>query len=193
VYVESVDTNGNASAANILYYQNWSPLFFDGRVQLKQNLIFLLRAGLSSLPFQFTELYTNYGENDYSLIIEPVNYAYAGCYSSSAYNNGNGGVAYDYFLNNFQPFEDNYLYRNFVFNLSDVNSYGVLSSFENVFSLDQSGPEGLNEPPAYQFQPPATNGASITAILSTNDTRWLLSFGFAERRRCHRLKATLSL
>ena len=141
--------------------------FFDGRAQLKQNLIFLLRAGLNNLPFQFTELYPDVGNIEFT---KPTNYAYASFYSfySPGYPPAAGVYA-------FLPFGENYLYRNFVFNVSDADPQsGRLTSFTNLFS----GVAGLalNEPPTYLFQLPTTNGVSIPSLLATNQTRWLFLY-----------------
>ena len=78
------------------------------------------------------------------------------------------------------PFRDNYLYRNFVFNLSNVDETGDMTTgvegyydvFSSAFRLL------LQDPPTYEFQPPATTWTTIPALLATNDTRWLCSYPF---------------
>ena len=57
--------------------------FLDGRAQLKQNLIFLLRAATVDAPFNYVE-YGNYRNPnyyyDYATFTNPPNYAYSGFY-----------------------------------------------------------------------------------------------------------------
>ena len=84
-FVQSVDANGNASGASYLNYDSWGQPFYDGRVQMKQNLVFLLRAGLADIPFAFQV------PSPHSLVGEsnPNNYAFAACYHFNS-----GGIAY---------------------------------------------------------------------------------------------------
>ena len=54
VFAEPVDTNGNATDYAYFYQGlGWDQPFYDGRVQLKQNLIFKLRAADVDKPFRF--------------------------------------------------------------------------------------------------------------------------------------------
>ena len=58
VYVSSVDCNGNSSAASSCDFEDgswpvssgWGVPFYDGRLQMKQNLIFKLRAAQMDRP-----------------------------------------------------------------------------------------------------------------------------------------------
>ena len=151
---------------------SWTePPYFDGREQIKQNLAFLLRAGLNSLPFQFNELASN-GSGQGFVFNFPTNYAYAGYYEFT-YASGYAPWAQ---VGVFLPFGENYLYKNFAFDLSDMSSFGLLKSFTNNFNYYGDGPEGLNAVPTYKFQAPTNNGVAISPVLSTNETRWLLSF-----------------
>jgi len=161
------------------------PPFFDGRTQLKQNLIFQLRAALADRPFQYTELYTNYGVGFY-FVSSPTNYAYAGYFNFSEYYNGIG-VAYEPYLDTFLPFEENYFDRNFVFNSSYLNSNGRTTTGVGG-EFDYYGSGGLTIqttgninnylelPLAYEFVAPTTNGATISSVLATNQTRWLSTY-----------------
>ena len=162
------DNNDYASGQT----SSWTePPYFDGREQMKQNLTFLLRAGLNSLPFQFNELASNGSQQGY-LFNFPTNYAYAGYYE---FTYASGYVPWAQ-VGVFLPFGENYLYKNFAFDLSDMSSFGLLNSFTNNFNHNGDGPEGLNAAPTYQFQAPTNNGVVISPVLSTNETRWLLSF-----------------
>jgi fibronectin type III domain protein/alpha/beta hydrolase family protein DUF900 len=159
---------------NSIYYNDYQLLtgtwpvepYFDGREQLKQNLIFQLRAGLKGRPFQFTEFESG---NVFSTFSYPTNYAYAGFYQLSQTQGYYGG--FDLFM----PFGENYLYENFVFNPSGGYSYGLLNSFTNIYTYDDGGLY-LPASPAYQFQAPTTNGTYIAPVLATNETRWLFSY-----------------
>ena len=168
--VQSIDANGNASAASLLRPVEWSRTFYDGRVQMKQNLIFLLRAASESNPFNFNEYDTNhffasswwwwnwetkaycYGYN----FTYPANYVYVSPFRD------NGDQHFSFYAD--EPFDDNYRYRNFVFNTADIDSqwgYPTTGAFFN--------PMGLIDP-AYEFVSTRTN-----AWLATNQTRWLYS------------------
>lgn len=184
-WIQTVDAQGNASGAArltygyaenaSLYYNDYSMTsaqwptkpWFDGREQLKQNLIFLLRAGLTGQPFTYSENYTD--GTAQQIISYPTNYAYADFYDFD-YDSGVDPLAN---VGVFRPFGENYLYDNFVFNLSNLDGYGYLSSINN--SLPGPVVIGLVEPPSYVFEPPTVSGTTITPILSTNDTRWLYS------------------
>ena len=167
-WVETVDANGTANSwANPAsgYYNpsmtNWfEPPYYDGRVHLKQNLIFQLRSAQVDSPFQINEFYPSYTVS----INFPANYAYAGFYQYDNFNNG----AFNALL----PFVYNYTYRNFVFSVSDLSTGGLLNSVTNYLNTFNFG---LTEPPPYYFQLPttATNLTPIPSLLDTNTTRWL--------------------
>ena len=86
------------------------------------------------------------------------------------------------------PFENNYRYRNFVFNSPELDANGRITTgaggdyYENSIPIPPFG--GFNpgldllypNPITYQFQPPATNGAPISALLATNQTKWLATY-----------------
>ena len=67
------------------------PPFFDGRAQLKQNLIFQLRAAVLDRPFQYSEIYTDL-DNVSLFYTAPTNYAYAGYYYFSQYSGRHGRI-----------------------------------------------------------------------------------------------------
>ena len=127
------------------------PPFYDGRVQLKQNLIFQLRAAGMSASFQY---HSNFNGFYYLAYTSSTNYAHAGFYD-------------DQTLNLIRPFSDNCLYRNFVFTLGDVGSNGNLATGANLNQNFAS----LDAPVKYQFP---GDPSSQPALLSTNSTRWLL-------------------
>ena len=157
-WAQTTPTNGSPSAATgpTLTY-NWLTPFYDGRVQLKQNLIFLLRAGLVDFPFDYTEIDTDGYHYSHT---NPSSYAYA-----DLYHGEEGGDV-------LAPFEDNHLYRNFVFSLADVDSNGHITT-----GVGSNGGELiLQDPPVYQFQPPTTNWTTVPTVLGTNVTRWLCSY-----------------
>lgn len=172
-HVQTVDANNNPSESAILAYGNeyldqnyklnWIvPPYFDGRTQLKQNLIFLLRAATVDFPFY-------YKQRSYT-ISNPDAYAYSGFnnpYEVNGYLQSGADV--------FSPFQNNYIYRNFVFDSSrlDTSGYlwtGVGGSYDYDYGLT------LANQPTNRFQPPITGGATIPALLATNETRWLCSY-----------------
>jgi hypothetical protein len=165
-FVQTIDTNNNPSEPTYFqmpYNSRALPAYFDGRTQLKQNLIFQLRAANENGPFQFTEIATNNNQTSYSY---PANYAYAGLYLSSGTEN---------YFDSFLPFEENNRYRNFMLSLSpnqDVDGNGALTT-----GAGQGSGSGLAllDPPTYQFQPPVAGVTNIPSLLATNVTQWLLA------------------
>ena len=162
------------------------PPYFDGRVQLKQNLIFLLRAATVNHPFYFEEYNEDYFP--YYSVTNSAAYAYSG------FNNPFFGV--DGFVENgfdvFSPFQNNYVYLNFVFSLANLNIFtvplwelfgsysghimtGVVGQYGND-GIRFNGGLGLWDPPAYQFQPPTVSGTPIAAVLPIAQTQWLASY-----------------
>jgi hypothetical protein len=204
-FVQPVNANGQGtSQANSfdwgfysdLLPQYWIvPPYFDGRAQLKQNLIFLLRAATVDSPFYYNGFGTNqvYTSCFYAYTVtNPATYAY------SAFNSPFGIVVnysggYGYIQNGFDvfsPFQNNYLYRNFVFNMADLSGYrppfyseipgqimtGVAGSYEDTGFFGSHHGLGLVDLPTYHFMPPTTSGVTISAMLATDQTQWLCSY-----------------
>jgi hypothetical protein len=178
-WAQTVNTNGGANSqadylgqtfdTNVNYgVDAANPLYADGRAQMKQNLIFQLRAAMVDNTFAYYV-----GDNngfgfgvDLHEFIYPTNYAFSGFYQTFDQNGEQQATgSFDSFL----PFENNYLYRNFVFNLSDVNqgfpTTGVWGGDVPYMYISNSV--------EYFFQPPTTSGTTISSLLSTNDARWL--------------------
>jgi hypothetical protein len=166
-WVQTINATNVPSAPTILAYANSAvPMYFDGSIQLKQNLGFLLRVndsqGYSSAlaPFKFQPAWsgtlTGYGS--------PTNYVYAGLYDlyeDSSISDAN--------LNVFRPFGDNYFYRNFVFGSDDLNYFGWL---DTGIGFDLDAGLTVDAPLKYQFTPPAAP-ASIPAVLSAAESQWI--------------------
>ncbi len=119
---------------------------------MKQNIQFLLRvAGYA--PFSYS------GVNSYS---------YATNYVFSSYIWGN------YSFNHFEPFEDNYFFRNFVFDPTLINDSGGL---ETGFGYDYGYGYQANGATTYLFPTydyvTSSNQAPIPGILSSNQTSWV--------------------
>lgn len=192
LFLESVDTNGNVSAGTPLPAY-WGPgQFFDGRVQLKQNLIFLLRgAGLNS-PFAVdTVPNTLYGTRT-TFAGVPAGYAFASYYDLNNYNGLYGSSDNDQLwfypvLDINLPYEDNCLYRNYCATAADVDTNGSLTTgvFGENWALDipyytYSPPYYTNGPtiycnylltsPAYQ---PTNNLGGSAPLLDTNTAQYL--------------------
>jgi hypothetical protein len=140
--------------------------FIDGRVQLKQNLAFLLRVASPDSPFEF--LLDAYPDSGSTLFSYSSDYVYTSYYDLTL-----GNYFFTPYLsqNELTPFQDNYLYRNFVFSTADIGSYGNLTN-----GLSWGATLELPYPPKYLFQGPATNGAVISGLLSSNASRWTYYF-----------------
>jgi hypothetical protein len=193
-YVQTVNTNGSLGEPYLTMFGSdaVAPPYSDGRAQLKQNLIFLLRAATVDSPFKYIEINTNNG--DYYSFANPPNYVYAGFYQLDEI--ANGGPFYEENIGSFDaywPFENNYRYRNFVLNSTNLDSSGRITTgaggdyYYNlcwVWNLypgdwvweEYPGSLMLVDSPAFQFQPPTTNGATIPSLLATNNTRWMVSY-----------------
>ena len=198
--VQTLNTNGLPTATAALYQgynfgvednRGWLvPPYFDGRAQLKQNLIFLLRAAPVDSPFAYIEIghYLDTNNIDFANFTNPPSYAYAGFYQLDEVANRD---TYGWYENPgsfdvYWPFENNYRYRNFVFNSSELDGNGRITTgaggnyYDNYIDIPAWGdfPGGLMllYPITCQFQPPATSGATIPSVLATNDTRWLASY-----------------
>ena len=91
----------------------------------------------------------------------------------------------------FSPFQNNYVYLNFVFSLANLNIFtvplwelfGSYSGHIMTGVVGQYGNDGIRFngglglcPPAYQFQPPTVSGTPIAAVLPIAQTQWLASY-----------------
>ncbi|MDR3566369.1 MAG: alpha/beta hydrolase [Negativicutes bacterium] len=177
VYAESVDTNGDESAATLCdstwgdwpQPYNWGQPFYDGRAQLKQNLVFLLRAAPMTKGFHFWLHGTNgYDSGTFGAQTGPYNfpsnYVYSGLYPYYSFAYTSSYTTLDPYL----PYEANALFRNFVYSSADVDDNGNLTTGVDTVMY---GYTSLSRWPAYQFQ---TNGMALPNLLAPNGTRWLL-------------------
>ncbi len=177
---QAVGADGSLSANALLnlpyvdtalddYSDSWMVTpFYDGRVQLKQNLVFQLRAAAVDASLHFNIPQTNtYDGGSLGAFTGtyhyPTNYTYAGLYQ---YANLSAYVDYG-ILDPYLPFEENCLFRNFVFTPADVDIGGNLTTGAGI---DYWGQIQLLRPMAYQFQ---ADWTPFPALLATNDTRWL--------------------
>ena len=169
--LESIGPNGGANSSPV-YLGNNSvsnanygvigiyPLYADGRVQMKEDLIFQLRAAM--VDFTLGYYLGNY-DNEF---VYPA-YVYSGFYQTfDSRGQPQAAGTFDPFL----PFENNYFYRNFVFSLSDVNqgfpTTGIWGGYTPYLAIS-------NSPVTYQFQPPNVSGSTFPPLLSAADARWL--------------------
>ena len=170
-YLQSVDASGNVSGGSFLFdglEQSWlwgPDAFYDGRVQLKQNLIFQLREAPEDTAFHFWLGPTYYGDpgtfgaytGDYDY---PTNYVCSGLFPFYPFQT--------WTIDPYLPFEENCLFRDFVFSPADTDQNGYLTTGaydDTYFGL------GLTPPLTYQFQ---TNGMALPNLLAANESRWLL-------------------
>jgi hypothetical protein len=179
-WVQAISANGGISAGSTVWSDStfWTPIngtmlfwpapFFDGRVQLKQDLIFLLREPDTDSPFSCFEIRSD-GRTWDNIIKAPSGYVFASIYPQT--NNGMADL--------YRPFEDNYFYRNFVFTPADSDINGNLTGMLWYCNYDYFYTGlGLQEPFVYQFQPPAGGVTTIPSLLGTNQARWLCSFRY---------------
>jgi hypothetical protein len=156
-YTQAIDKNGDASEPVGAGYPRTIP-FFDSREALSQNLNFLLRAANTAYPFSFGWA----GSTPYvALFKNPTNYAYSGLYTLA---DTLGGTNY---VQEFDPFVLNYLYRNFVFNQNDVDGNGKLNTGRNILTISPSWAGKIEFPSRYLFGIP-TSSTTLSTVLSSN-------------------------
>ena len=98
------------------YQTNWTVApFYNGRVQLKQNLIFQLREAGSLTSFGYV--------SQSGTAMNPTNYVYASFFDIT---HRNGAAGYFQQLNPLRPFIENYFDRNFVFSFTNLDASGDL-------------------------------------------------------------------
>jgi hypothetical protein len=171
-----VDNEWNYVSTSPSTVGNWPPPFLDGREQLKQNLEFQFRVADNTSPFGLIT-YTDdplYGISPETTSVTPTNYVYSAFYDDDNYNGIYGSPYFDLpLLNIYRPFEDNELYRNFVYSSSDMNTNGNIATGVEFPQIDypDGAHLGLVIPPEYQ---PTTNVIGISPLLG--DAQWLCTY-----------------
>jgi len=172
-FVQSVSANGDTSAQDPIINNSDSPPFYDGRVQMKQNLIFLLRAANDDNSFgYYTGAYSSQNPRRF-----PTTYAEASFYQAYTYDGYNNLGYYPDnppLLNVFQPFQDNYMFMNCVFDPSRLAGGGMTNGVAFYNNSVNDGSDGyliFNNPPAYSFTTPADDVTNIPA-LGPNLAQW---------------------
>ena len=97
--------------------------------------------------------------------------ANAGAPNASGIVEANGNYYYSYSLDPFLPFEENYLFRNFVFSPANADNTGSLTT--GVTADSSSSPNdfiSFSSSPTFNFQISLTNSI---ALLTTSATHWL--------------------
>jgi pimeloyl-ACP methyl ester carboxylesterase len=166
-FIQTVDVNDQFSDAIGPQFNEPIP-FFDGRQQLKQNLIFQLRSAGLEESFGYRSIgdpETYFWEWRFSY---PTDYAYASFYELDDY------YGYpDAYQREFLPFRENYIYRNFAFNTTNMTDSGWLDTGV-AWEMVSGYFSGLKlvYPPSYEFQTPTDENA-ITALLSPSESQWI--------------------
>lgn len=164
VQVARVFANDDGSATNWI-----AAPFIDGRIQLKENLIFQLRIANTIVPLEFfTATNTPTGESPLIYVLPPPNYVYAAFYDVNNFNGMYGVASNTPYLNIFRPFEDNELYCNFVYNPTNADSFGNLTTGVAYWansSYDDTRYFALQPPLTYQ---PTANVNGNSPLLQTN-------------------------
>ena len=166
------DGFANYAASEI---EDWIvPPFLDGRQQLKQNLIFLLRAATKDMPFQFSDTgdyrqvasFTNQTKYIVADLIRQNNSSYI----DDTYTDPDPMV----------PFVENYQFRNFIFTKADAGTghieTGVSGDYDNYLAGTYPTPLVLAEPAEYSFSVGLVSGVTAPAVIPTNTTRFLCSY-----------------
>jgi hypothetical protein len=169
-WVQTVRSNGVDSGwTGPIYAEN--DRLVDARNQLKDNLRFILRSAPDEEPFGFT------AEGYYSFYVQvfrtwPANYVYAGFYSHFFTGSGFSPEIFD----SLEPVEDNYFYRNFVFDVNNLASDGSLDT--GCYFKFNNGNLYIPNYPEYYLNLAGimaeTNPVVASSLLTTNQTRWIL-------------------
>jgi hypothetical protein len=184
-YVQAINANGSYGAAVAVdsgfipnpaggTTNNWATApFYDGRAQLKQNLIFLLRDPCGNEPFAY-DIEDQYGRAEGNLTQEPAGYAVAGFYDTLSTWNGYTMSPGTNDIDVYRPFYENYLYANFIFNSGDIDDNGDITSrvSESLNGDPDNGANYLlltNAPPSL-FQQPTTAGVTISPQINSAET-----------------------
>ena len=148
------------------------PPYIDGRAALKDNMRFLLRAASSSTPLALN----NQGIGQ----VSQTNYVCAGLYHCDVRNYYstsflfNDQLVYDPLF----PLENNYLYRNLVFTLSDMGTNGFLNTGLTAKHFISSSNLLFTNTPKYTLDIASAvssgNNTTFSSVLTTNDARWLV-------------------
>jgi len=136
--------------------------FIDGSQQMKQNVRFLLMAA-NDQSFAFA--LSGGGSSQ-----APTNYVYSSFYAINDFYQ----IAS---LDHFAPFEDNYFYRNFVFDVSSADTNGTYAAgFDPQGEYDSYYYEFTNTP-AFQFPTydyvTLSNQAPIPGLLPMDTAQWV--------------------
>jgi hypothetical protein len=173
VWVQAIGANGSKATPVRCFNYPQTYAFHDGRVQLKQNLIFLLRAGLVDFSFPMTAGIAS-GQLVWPSYAYPTDYVYSGLYELEFDETDQENNHVMRFVP-LGPFENNYLWRNFVPGPTNLNAYGQINTGATSGSSNGKPIFYLNNP-VYQFQLPSSDWTTVTAVLGTNDTQWLYSY-----------------
>jgi pimeloyl-ACP methyl ester carboxylesterase len=162
IYTRWISSNNTPSAASVQNVFVSIP-FWDGRVHLKENLIFLLRQASSSTAFNYVRMP---GGPSTGWILNPSEYAYSGLYKTTNLWD-DARASFDYLL----PFSENYRNRNFVFAPQDLGEVAWATGWLDT-GVDWDGLHTtLWLPPKYEFDPPG----GVTTIASLlGSSQWLL-------------------
>ena len=163
LYFQAVADDGQAGDLSGPYPSGlYAMPFLDGTAQMKQNVAFLLKMG--SLYYTLTS------GSQFTTLLTPYGYVY-----SDYYFYDQAGQQVDWNL--FAPFEDNYFYRNLVFDTNHIDRTGHLQT--GFAPLTSNGDGYLGDATAFGYAFPTanyltySNNAAIAAILSSNVTQWV--------------------
>ena len=160
-YVQFILTNTAQSAVAPAGLNSLTP-FWDGRAQLKDNLRFRLRA---ASPYQSFGFVFRYGNTvDYSYGADNQNYEYAGYHD--VWEDSGTGYTYHRF-EPLLPFYENHLYRNLVFNDTNLTTQGLPTTGADWWF----GELRFTWPGTHSFSPPA-NPTPLASVLTLAETRW---------------------
>ncbi len=161
-YSQASDAAGGRGGINpdfdVVFNVNWSPIpYLAGSTQIQQNVSFLLRMATLDQPFSLELSDVLYPAN--------TNYVFAG-YDSIFY----GYAALQ--RNEFQPFEENYFYRNFLFDATQLDGTGdfLTGVSGQLPALSVSAPAFLFPTYSYVVH---SNQAPVPGVLSASAAQWI--------------------
>jgi len=158
-FFECTNNAGAVTAVIPGYLVSRTVGFVDARRQLKENLVFLLRAAGTNTPFNFLWVVPGLASSTFTT---PDDYAESGFKNKGVGSN-------DLFPNEeYGPFAYNNMYRNFVFSVDNLGQNGLLTTGVNPgYATDWLT---LMEPAEYFFD---TSNPSYAPLLSSNLTQYI--------------------
>ncbi|MDB6015900.1 MAG: hypothetical protein JWR19_389 [Pedosphaera sp.] len=167
--VDAISSTGLVNPNSIYNYSlggNNNIPFLDGRQQIQQNISFLLRAADGCNPYYFNVTYPYIQTYAYQ-VCATTNYVYAG-YTVNYPDDPN-----DVSIDEFRPFEDNWLYDYFVYNPSNFDATGVLNNGLTFVNGNRTVTDTANFFPTFGYVSNPSQSL-LSPLLDAQSSQWII-------------------